>query len=149
MNKENVLGLALAIETAALAEKGLGFNMETYRGTPTPLRDGDDPEEHPDKTGKHCGTCSCIAGWAAVLFSGADPRLQLEKREIARRAEVGLGLGSEDSAELFEPSQFTNYRNITAEHAVAVLRHLAETGVVNWVGFENLSPEAERTYQDE
>ena len=63
MNRENILKVAEAIETAARDRKGLrgkiGFNMCAYA---TEAYDEEDRQvvDHVDA----CGTVACIAGWA-------------------------------------------------------------------------------------
>jgi hypothetical protein len=109
MNTENIIALADLIETLPQAGFGSreGFFMGNWR--------------------HDCGTPSCIAGWA-VHLAGID----CSRSQVADKAADWLDLYFEDEAQdLFEPSHLP-YEAITPQHAAKVLRHLAETGVVDW-----------------
>ena len=114
MNVENILAVAQAIEDAAKpeAKPDFGFNMACIGGEAT--------ERRPDRTGHNCDTVACIAGWAIHLFPGSG---------------VAEALGISDSNRqldnLIMPPNGRDGR-YTVENAVAVLRHLAATGVVDW-----------------
>ena len=85
-----------------------------------------------------CGTPACIAGWADFLWS-ADHTDDFHTGERARDI---LGLEEDLSHELFEPAFVYGEVDIGAfdyekefispERAAAVLRNLANTGVVDW-----------------
>ena len=135
LRRENVLALADHVEGLADSryEDREGFYMSTL---------------------KHkCGTPACIAGWAAWLsgdrgnkrrharwFRGLDGGGTLR----AAREWLGLDSVSHVSHDLFTPtatySEGYSFQvetpdaegHITPRHAAAVLRHLAETGEVDW-----------------
>lgn len=120
MNVENILKVAAAIEDAAKpgAKPKVGFNMGVWHDT------GD-----ADQTGHNCGTVCCIGGWTNFLF--ADDPMQVGMQEAMK----SLGLGPLPADDLFCPprSQYAgSWDSITPAHAVAVLRHLAATGKVDW-----------------
>lgn len=78
-----------------------------------------------------CGTPACIAGWANYLHN-SDGREQV-RMESAYRARLWLGLGEEDADELFGIGEDDpGLESVTPTHAAAVLRHLADTGEVDW-----------------
>ncbi len=134
-SKERLLAVADAIEHAALVEKDIGFNMEVYVSTGSSLE---------DQTGHHCGTVACIAGWANLLEDAAKYRDESinHPREAARLLmlddntafELFSGFGTEHYPNYDEDDE--EYLNVTTAHAVAVIRHLAETGDVKWHGFD-------------
>jgi hypothetical protein len=109
MNTENIIALANLIETLPQAGFGSkeGFFMGNWR--------------------HDCGTPSCIAGWA-VHLAGID----CSRSQVATKAADWLDLDIEDEQELFDPGHHLPYEAITPQHAAKVLRHLAETGVVDW-----------------
>lgn len=81
-----------------------------------------------------CGAPACIAGWAEHLFGSEDyPSMDSLAKDL-------LGLDRAKSQVLFAPSQPGAYflagsdsdSYITAKHAAAVLRNLADTGRVDW-----------------
>lgn len=129
MNKANILRVADAIENGELVKRGIGFNMAFYLA----------PTEESlvvDKIGG-CGTTACIAGWAYALQRPRTKAATFIKRdvEVHVRADATefLGLTGVEAHKLFVPSDEAGpWRNITPAHAVAVLRHLAETGEVDW-----------------
>ncbi len=114
MNKERILKVADAIENHHF--KTLGFNMINYIS-----------EEVPDRSGHDCGTTACIAGWVHALQKGIKKTLAC-KLPIAEYAQKYLGLNDRQAWALFMECT----TNITDKEAVKVLRHLAETGNVNW-----------------
>lgn len=106
--------LASAIEkqphVAPSADKG--FNMWGYN--------------HP------CGTPSCIAGWAIYKFKSTRPGPFETKHDHAARI---LNLDDRRALRLFDPEHYgsmEDMRQVTPNHAAAVLRHLADTGEVDW-----------------
>ena len=136
VNRENVLKVAEAIETGALVERGIGFNMARYGAAVDDIA-----KDHID----NCGTVCCIAGYALALkrpdISGED--IAGEHFNIEAEATRYLGLDLGDAGELFLPqppysrpwNQIDHQRylaQITPAQAVRVLRHLAETGEVDW-----------------
>ena len=74
-----------------------------------------------------CGTVGCISGWAVWHW---NLQLFTASREVGRL----LGLTDVQSKALFTPSRTygVGYRHVTPVMAGAVLRHLAETGQVDW-----------------
>ena len=81
-----------------------------------------------------CGAPACIAGHAEVMA----------EEEYGKNFGVGnffhtpqntadyLELGYDIATELCEPSGFGALTRITPQHAAACLRHLVETGEVEW-----------------
>jgi hypothetical protein len=140
MNKQNILAVADAIEHATLAKEiGLGFNMSAYASA-------DSANEYNRLNTEHtCGTVACIAGWAVTMFEkdgtprevALDPRalVQLDDTAIgvvSEHAAAALGLSSSIASQLFAPDITGSYDDIEPERAVETLRHMAETGFVDW-----------------
>jgi hypothetical protein len=134
MNRENILKVADAIEHAAKkrARPKVGFSMATFAA---PTRDFT-----PDRTGHDCPTVCCIAGWARHLLR---PKRRGELWDGLQdegadwdAAVSDFGLTQKEAARLFLAYQAEDLGvlldDITPTHAVAVLRHLAETGKVDW-----------------
>lgn len=84
-----------------------GFNMAIW--------DAKDSEE------SACGTVCCIGGWASRIF-----------RSEHNDSDVGelFNLDDREANRLFYPD--LSWTAITVPQAVAVLRHLAKTGNVDW-----------------
>ena len=122
MNVENILKVADAIEQHSIPD--LGFNMSHWFDKATP--------DVPDLSGHECGTIACIAGWASRV-SGDQSENPDHTYEVAADF---LGLGALTANNLFMPTNgfvsLHQWNSITPAHAVAVLRHLAETGEVDW-----------------
>jgi hypothetical protein len=118
MNVENINRVADAIEASCApdAKPEIGFNMAWWYG-----------RGYNDQTGHNCGTTACIAGWAVLELGGDIDRVS--ERVFATRA---FDLDWEEAEELFTPVDPWPRNHIEAPHAVAVLRHLAKTGVVDW-----------------
>lgn len=111
MNKENILAVADAIERHTIPD--LGFNMGLIRGTAD--------AKYPDKSGFDCGTVACIAGWTNAVAGG----------EGVDAAGDYLGIeGDRLRSKLFYPDN--PYLGATPAQAGRVIRHLAETGEVDW-----------------
>lgn len=129
MNRENILRVADAIENGELVKRGIGFNMAYYMDYAT--------HRTPDRIDS-CGTTACIAGWTFAIFRpDTDPDFVINGSgpSIGRTAADLLGLTPDQRSALFTPDDFgeeEEWTNITPAHAVAVLRHLAETGKVDW-----------------
>jgi hypothetical protein len=126
MNKERILALADLVEQQPHSLE-FGFNMgELIHG---------------------CGTPSCIAGWAAWEKAGR-PEMIVAKEGYATENEASDWLGlphivespddNDLSFDLFYPLGFS-FEKITPKHAAFTLRHLAETGKVDWRAY---GPEA-------
>jgi hypothetical protein len=125
MNKKRILEVADAIERHAI--KDLGFNMSTYMQTPLQRW------AMPDRSGHDCGTVGCIAGWTLALTNGVATVKEMLGGRIHAKAAEALGLDRLTALELFlAPGMGCHYGQVTPEEAVRVLRHLAETGVVDW-----------------
>jgi hypothetical protein len=83
----------------------------------------------------NCGTPACIAGWANFVQDDGD--LYLGDISAAAR---WLGITRSQAGELFAPDEnlceedgpLFLWSDITPTHAAAVLRHLADTGCVDW-----------------
>lgn len=121
MNKKRLLAVAEAITQAHVLQgdaRGMGFNMNHFC-TAYPGMDFNSQE---------CGSVGCIAGWALSMFTQKQPS-QFTFDEAGR--ELGLNSVTADmlffgrgcELELFE---------IHPYHAAAVIRHLVETGEVEW-----------------
>ena len=121
MNVENIRRVADAIEKHEI--KDLGFNMRVY---------GSSVFKWADHTGRGCGTTACIAGWAAIIGGFRSPETIRDRDGfvISKFAQDFLDIGSYEESELFEPD--VNREEISAEQAVRTLRHLADTGRVEW-----------------
>jgi hypothetical protein len=134
VNRENVLKVAEAIENHSI--KWLGFNM-SFIGTTA-------DEDHPDRLNS-CQTIACIAGWTKAVLEpvGSSAEfLHWTERHFTHDVADLLGLDGYESAELFLPDR-VEWDTITPAQAVRVLRHLAETGEVDWsVADKPLSPES-------
>lgn len=125
MNKERILALADLIEKQphTTVEAPSGFSMENWS--------------------HDCGTPACIAGWAWAMEKAKMEDVDDNASDAAQKF-LGLGVLTGDS--LFEPDlrdtdlalnhHWENHTDlwghITPTHAAAVLRHLADTGKVDW-----------------
>lgn len=125
INVENILKTADAIEQHSIPD--LGFNMgvfkskaETDTGYPC----------HIDLTGRGCGTVACIAGWAESLWAHEGKPLALYH---GSQHFFGMEGRDDDHALLLMPEGWARSpEQYTPARAVAVLRHLAATGEVDW-----------------
>lgn len=127
VNVENINRVADAIETGELVKRGIGFNMISLA-----LKSNTTDVDHFHA----CNTVACIAGWAyAISHPKISPgRLAgaaLGAETIQRGAASFLGIGRDVAIWLFFPIAY-DWGGITPAHAVAVLRHLARTGEVDW-----------------
>lgn len=102
-NIENILKLAAHIEKLPHTdlEAADGFSMTDWK--------------------HHCGTPSCIAGWAAHL-SGAHHTLPSEA------ASDWLGIRFEWAGSLYVPALMRTLAEITPAEAAAALRKVAQAG---------------------
>lgn len=84
-----------------------------------------------------CGTAACIAGHMMTEGEARWSTTRTFGRNWSERAfnriRRTLGLSREDAEALFMPSGFAHV-TYTAKHGAAVLRHLAATGEVDWIG---------------
>lgn len=136
MNTEHLLAVADAIEHASIPD--LGFNMCDF------LAAAD--QQHPDHSGRACGTVACIGGWAYSLAKHATPPAYVERyspaaQDVFDTARDFLALTEESAERLFfvEGLKSDGYgaddedlERITPAQAVAVLRHAAATGEIDW-----------------
>ena len=119
MNVENILKVADAIEGHTIPT--LGFNMLEYTSSSEAGIE--------DMSGHNCGTVACIGGWAATLAS--DGKVARWTASRWRAAVEYLGLEMSEANDLFVPHDL-RLSAIEPSQAVAVLRHLAKTGEVDW-----------------
>lgn len=83
-----------------------------------------------------CGTPACIAGWANFVRTDDDGTFLGDMSAAA----MWLGITKSQAEELFAPDEDFEeedgplflWSEITPTHAAAVLRHLADTGRVDW-----------------
>ena len=121
MNKERILEIADLIEAG---HERMVFDMTEWGG------------EHP------CGTAACIAGWTVARFGWNGRAMQIDHRrplgggrDVFDGAQCVFGLAYSEAQRLFAPNERRDGADmweVTAEHAVRTLRHLAETGNVDW-----------------
>ena len=129
MNVERINALADAIEKHDAPLEDFGFNMISIHA------DIDYCGGVKDHSGHGCGTIACMAGWTNAI-RGVDPY-----SGGIFSAGAWLGLSEAESRRLFAPATPSGERSfevefewedITQEHAVRVLRHLAATGTIDW-----------------
>lgn len=98
-----------------------------------------------------CGTTACIAGWAITLAHHGDPEAYPVFRGMQASSYVRAGmdymkLDPWTALELFYAAKRNedgetvtkwNLDSITAEEAAEALRHLADTGEVDWSHLSN------------
>ena len=87
--------------------------------------------------GPHCGSPACIAGHAAQLAGATDMgggRCAVDgKFAFIDDTAIGwMGINSRQSAALVRPLPYGNRREATKADAIATLKHLLETGEVDW-----------------
>lgn len=136
MNTERLSAVADAIERGSPATPNLGFNMRDFAA---PV-----DAQHKDHTGRAptCGTVACIAGWTASLATQSPVKPQdrhsIGAENIFRTAKDHLNLTKEEADSLFYVIEMGGYADdailtqITSAQAVAVLRHAAATGTIDW-----------------
>ena len=115
MRKDRILALADLIEQQPHTDEDAaeGFTMESIT--------------------HDCGTPACIAGWAAWEASGRQSRdLYDIYADVEGQAREFLGIGYSEADVLFYPPFPVIYATVTPTEAAATLRHLAETGRVDW-----------------
>ena len=83
------------------------------------------------RAAQRCGTHACIAGYTVILF-GTPEGLAESDGEVEEYAQLLLGIGDEQAADLFAPATVFNWQNLTPADAARTLRHLADTGTVDW-----------------
>jgi len=130
MNTENIKKLIALLETGDVVDINgthLKFNMDTF---------GESNE---------CGTSACIAGWAAVLGTGKPLMIRRtswgedvtthEYGSIGEYAGEWLGLDAITENDLFYgegDGYVVNLNDIDRAWAIRTLKHLLETGEVDW-----------------
>lgn len=140
-SKERILAVADAIEQEVLVKDAIGFNMSYYR-------EDDVSTGRMDKLGHACGTVACIAGWTMLLQEGPLYGKSSEDNDFGDnysyifhdKAAALFGLTDQQADELFlaEGSSFDrSLHDITGKQAIAVLKHLAETGDICWDDFNS------------
>ena len=118
MNKANILRIADAIEKHEIED--LGFHMAAFHITGI----------YADLSGHGCKTTACIAGWTLSLLK---PKWEdLNAHDIEQGARSILGLDQEQAEDLFYLPDYMSRNSVTAKQAARTLRHLAETGEVDW-----------------
>lgn len=137
VNRENVMRLAQAFATQELATRDvgrIGYNQEHWES------------QLSDWSGNECGTTACVAGWAIHVL--APERLGDAKYGVGYGvvAQELLGLDVRQKQQLFCAGANPNgFRKGDRKHSTctvaAVLKNLAETGVVDW---EKASKEARK-----
>lgn len=112
MNRERIRELADVIEKLPHTEidDASGFNMGNYVHV--------------------CGTPCCIAGWTVAVAKGWETiTWRVAYYDVAANH---LGLTGQQAEDLFRPFSHVRLQDVTPAHAAAVLRNLADTGVVDW-----------------
>ncbi len=139
MNREKILEVADAIESASLLKDSVGFNMSHYISDMT----YNEHDHMAKKRGHVCGTVACIAGWT-TLVETQKTGIPIDEAQSKYGffgahyfATKLLGIDSSIAGQLFTPDEFENYDLLTDKRAVAVLRNLVETGKVQWRKFKN------------
>lgn len=130
VNRENVMRLAKAFATKELAVREvnpIGYNQGSWYETRHNVND--------DHSGNFCQTTACVAGWAIHLL--ADGQRKRHPDGYAESHEAAgtrlLGLDGKQAAMLFYTSAPECYDKRFATCTVAAcLKHLAETGEVDW-----------------
>lgn len=125
VNIENLNALIAHMENAVPDEK---FNMANIF---TSVKSGSQVERY-----THCKTAACIAGWAYVVAPVEARRRRTHWLSGHwRTAEKWLGLTATQADRLFSPSGYWHAEDYPRARAIAVLKHLRETGEVNWDRF--------------
>lgn len=119
MNVENIRKLADIIEQPKSDGLNLGFNMRWWNEE-TKLLTRNARAQYSDG----CGTVACIGGTINVLAGHASSRDSFA-------AAQWLGVDGDDAIALFYPVDARVWR-ATRSQAAKVLRHLADTGKVDW-----------------
>ena len=121
MNEDMILRVADAIEFGNIP--WLGFNMNAFFVTDV---------FGEDRSPRDCGTVACIAGWTIAVADNMSPPASDLVRQFGRAAKI-LDLSPYQSDELFFGSHAgIELWDITPSHAARVMRHLAQTGQVDW-----------------
>lgn len=104
-----------------------------------------------------CGSPACIAGWTLYYCEGRGKSWRMAQRsymDLRDEASEYLNLTPAQAIRLFTPIESKDYfdhrakqgtpRHITPHHAAGTLRHLAETGKVDWQNGKTREMEAIR-----
>lgn len=121
----NIERLTLLADTLEHHRLDIGFNMHTYFLAPSPSLYPSGI--YPDLTGRGCLTVACIAGWAAVLSGVQTPD---ESADIYAMDYLDLDMTT--ASDLFHPPAYIHWGKVTPQHAAQVIRHLINTGNVDW-----------------
>lgn len=136
VNKANCLRVAKAFATKEAAyEHGIGYNQGPWRDRGVYPRREDGTSSVDDSGVEHyCGTVGCLAGWVVTILDGKQAYLNLPQGEIGPRAQELLGLDFNTRKNLFAGGGNPNRGNraLATCTAAAVLKNLAEDGVVDW-----------------
>ena len=81
---------------------------------------------------QECGTILCLGGACNILEGTETPNNVTALK--------WLDLDYDLSKLLFYPPVILNYKLITHDHALAVLKKLKKKGLVDWMSFIHLSP---------
>lgn len=120
MNKERLLELADVIEHTPHKQIKLVDNFDREI-TPTFFNMGV----------WHCGSAACIGGWTNALYNTSQ-------WDCSEQAAQALDLDELTSDLLFFPNGYAGwqhgweYEYVTPAMAATVLRHFADTGIVDW-----------------
>lgn len=126
MNKENILELADVIEKQSIPD--LGFNMAYYFA-----------DDYNDYSGHRCDTTACIYGFAMTIMCSGD---YLDARFSSAISyydvdewlgvDVTMGARIRYYLDAVRNSDGRPVVEITPHQAARTLRHLAETGNLDW-----------------
>lgn len=126
MNLERLNIIAEWLEAGAPHKNGYGFNMNTWYST-----------DETDYANNECGTVMCIGGAAQQFFGGPSSFKSDYDEDIMSAGEL-LGLDYDTAHSLFYPPDDKNYYDPTSyyckgpKEVAEVVRHLMETGEVDW-----------------
>lgn len=87
-----------------------------------------------ESTEHTCNTAGCIAGYASILWVAENGNNKHAQHDVSEIAEEWLGLSPETAYALFQP-RLVEYKDVTVEIAVKVLKNLRDTGRVAWRKF--------------
>lgn len=84
----------------------------------------------------YCGTACCIAGHAHIIAGGEsyDYENAIRADDVFDTARDWLGLSYGSAKRLFLPHEDEPYKS-TPQQAASVVRHLKDTGKVEWEKF--------------
>lgn len=124
LKKDRILEIADIIEQNEPEVTDVGFDMDLWVA-----------KNSPDHNNHTCGTTMCIAGWSLARYGTSGRATKMDLRRVhafdGNWYDVGasiLGLSFNDADELFNPLE----AHVDPVWAAETLRHLAETGEVDW-----------------